>query len=124
MRIKDWNKKIYLLKGVLLAFIITIVLITIFSLLLSFTTIKESKMSIYNTVIMIISIAAGGFYSAKKLKENGWINGGLVGIIYYIILLIINILFNKPFSFDIFSITKLLIAFVLGVIGGIIGINL
>lgn len=124
MKAKDFSKSIYLLKGLLLAFIVTSVLIIFFSLLLTYSTLRESKMPLLNTVIMIVSITSGSIYIGRKIKEKGWINGGLIGISYYIILIMLNFLFLKPFTIDIFSITKLFLASITGVIGGIIGINI
>lgn len=123
MKSKNISKPIYLLKGVLTAYIITIILILIFSLLLTFTSIRESKMSLLNTIVMIISITSGSIYVSGKVKEQGWINGGLVGIIYYLILIFFNLLLLRPMVFDVFSVSKLVIATITGVIGGIIGIN-
>lgn len=124
MKAKDFSKSIYLLKGLLLAFIVTSVLIIFFSLLLTYSTLRESKMPLLNTVIMIVSITSGSIYIGRRIKEKGWINGGLIGISYYIILIMLNFLFLKPFTIDIFSITKLFLASITGVIGGIIGINI
>lgn len=124
MKVKDFSKSIYLLKGLLLAFIITSVLIIFFSLLLTYSTLRESKMPLLNTIIMIISITSGSIYMGRKTKEKGWVNGGLIGIGYYLILIMLNFLFLKPFTIDIFSITKLFLASITGVIGGIIGINI
>jgi len=124
MKVKDFSKSIYLLKGLFIAFIVTTVLIVFFSVLLTYSTMRESKIPLLNTIIMIISIASGSIYMGKKVKENGWINGGLIGISYYIILIMLNYLLFKSFTIDIFSITRLFLASITGVIGGIIGINI
>lgn len=114
----------YLVKGVILSYIITLVLILIFSLLLTFTSIRENKTALLNTIVMITSISLGSIYVSGKVKEQGWINGGLVGIIYYFILILIGFIFLKPMIIDIFSISKFIIATITGIIGGIIGINI
>lgn len=121
---KDIGNKAYFLKGIFLAFIITIVLITIFSLLIMFTNIKESKIPLLNNIAMIISIAISSIYVAFKIKENGWIQGGLVGVGYCVILLLLNIIFIKPIQIDLLSGTRLVLATITGIIGGMIGINL
>lgn len=121
---KDIGNKAYFLKGIFLAFIITIVLIIIFSLLIMFTNIKESKIPLLNNIAMIISIAISSIYVAFKIKENGWIQGGLVGVGYCVILLLLNIIFIKPIQIDLLSGTRLVLATITGIIGGMIGINL
>lgn len=124
MKGKDFSRSIYLCKGLLLAFIMTLVLILISSLLLTFTSIKEGRMALLNTIVMIISITTGSVYVAGKVKEKGWINGGILGISYYLILLILSFVLLKPFTLDVFSITKLFLTAITGIIGGIIGINI
>lgn len=123
MKTKKLSKPIYLIKGVLLSYLVTIVLIIIFSLLITYTSISENKAILLNTIVMITSITFGSVYVAYKVKERGWINGGLVGIIYYLILIILNLLLLEPIVFDMFSVSKLIIATITGIIGGIIGIN-
>lgn len=121
---KEMGKRTYFLKGILLAFIITIVMIIIFSLLVMFTGIKENKIPLLNNIAMITSIAISSIYVAFKIREKGWIQGGLVGVGYYIILIILNLFFIKPFQIDLISGTRLVLATITGVIGGMIGINL
>lgn len=124
MKTKNLNKSIYLLKGLVLAYIITCILILFFSLLLTYSSLRENKMPLLNTIIMMTSITSGSIYVARKVKEKGWINGGVLGIGYYLILIILNFIFLKPLILDIFSISKLVLACIIGIIGGIIGINI
>lgn len=114
----------HLFKALVLSYILTLILILIMSLLLTYTSLKESNIPLLNTIIMIISISFGGLYIAIKVEENGWLNGGILGILYFLILVFLNYLFVKPFTFDIFSISKFLISLITGIIGGVLGINL
>ncbi|MBU5257425.1 TIGR04086 family membrane protein [Tissierella praeacuta] len=124
MKTKNLDRGIHLLRGLLLAYIITCILILFFSLLLTYSSLKENKMPLMNTVIMMLSIIVGSIYVSKGIKEKGWINGGIVGIVYYSILIILNLIFLKSLKLDIFSISKLALACITGIIGGIIGINI
>ena len=124
MKTKSLGKGIYLLKGLVLAFLITAILILISSIILTFTSLSESKMNLLNTIVMIISITTGSVYVAAMVKEKGWLNGGLLGFCYLLILFLINILFLKPLIVDVFLFSRLLISIVMGIIGGIIGINI
>lgn len=123
--LKQSNGKIkYFLKGLLIAFILTIIMIVIFSFLLRFTSIRENKIPLFNNIVMIISIVVASAYVATKAKEKGWLNGALIGLGYYIILLVLNLIFIKPFAFDLVSFSKIVMAVITGIIGGMIGINL
>lgn len=124
MLIKNKSRIRYLGKGLLLAFIITIILLVLFSLLLRFTSISESKLPSFNNITMIISIVLASSYVAIKIKEKGWINGAIIGLLYYLIIILINVLFIKWDNNTILLLTKLALSGVTGVIGGMIGINL
>ncbi len=124
MKGKDFSRGIYLGKGLLLAFMVTLVLILISSLLLTYTSMAEGRMTLLNTIVMVLSISVGSVYVAGKVKEKGWINGGILGISYYLIVLMLSFIFLKPFTLNVFSITKLFLTSLTGIVGGIIGINI
>ncbi len=124
MKTNILNHGINVLKSILLAFALSILLLLIVTLILTFTPIKEDNIPLLTTAIMIISIAAGSIYMAIKAQEKGWLNGGIVGILYFVILLFLNYLFIKPFIFDIYTIGKFFISLAAGVIGGMIGVNI
>lgn len=114
----------YIIKGLVLAYVFTLVLVLVVSFLLTYTRLKESTIPLLNTIIMIISISVGAIYIAVNIGERGWLNGGILGVFYFVILILFNYLFVKPFTFDIFSISKFFISLITGIIGGILGINL
>lgn len=124
MKTNMLNHGINVLKSILLAFALSILLLLIVTLILTFTPIKEDNIPLLTTAIMIISIAAGSIYMAIKVQEKGWLNGGIIGILYFVILLFLNYLFIKPFIFDIYTIGKFFISLATGVIGGMIGVNI
>lgn len=124
MKTNILNHGINVLKSILLAFALSILLLLIVTLILTFTPIKEDNIPLLTTAIMIISIAAGSIYMAIKAQEKGWLNGGIIGILYFVILLFLNYLFIKPFIFDIYTIGKFFISLATGVIGGMIGVNI
>lgn len=118
------RRSIDILKSLGLAFLLTIILLLILTTLLTFTSLKEDNITLINTIIMILSIVVGSISLAFKVDEKGWLNGGLIGILYFVILVLINFLFIKPFIFDIYTIGKLFICLISGAIGGMIGVNL
>lgn len=124
MKKEKFQKGIYLGKALLLSYIITGVLIILFSLFLTYSSLNEGKIPLLNTIVMILSIVSGSIYLSTKVKENGWLSGAILDVGYYVILIILNFIFLKPVVFDMFSLTKLGITSITGVIGGIIGINL
>lgn len=121
---KNKSRIKYLLKGVLVAFIITIIALIFFSLILRITSLRESKLTTLNNITMILSVAIGSFYTAVKIRENGWLNGAIVGALYYLIIILLNIVIIRPETSNMYLFIKLLISTVAGFIGGMIGINL
>ena len=124
MDIKESDYALYLLKGILISYLVTFLILTIISLLLTYTNLKESSIPILTTVVMIVSIVLGSIYLTLKIGEKGWLNGGIIGLLYIVILIILNKIFIKPFMFNMYFITKIIVSLVIGIIGGMIGINL
>ena len=117
------NFFINIFKGVGIAFIITIVLLLIFSAILTFTNINEN---VINPVIITatgISILVGSSIGNNKIKKNGLLNGALVGAIYILIIYIISSILNWRFNLNLQSIIMIALGMVFGMIGGIIAVN-
>ena len=102
----------------------TVIMIFITSLVLQFTSLRENKLSIINNIVMILSVLLPSIYLSLKVKENGWLNGLILGFTYYLLVLLLNIFFLKSNIFIPLTIGKLLLTALIGSIGGIIGINL
>lgn len=114
----------YMLKALVLAYIITLALVLLTALLLTYSSLKESTIPLINTIIIILSISLGAIYAAIKIGEKGWLNGCIFGILYFLVLLLLNQFFIKEYILDIFYFSKFIIFVITGIIGGILGINL
>ncbi len=77
-----------------------------------------------NNIIMILSITISSIYLAMKAKEKGWINGAILGLTYYLIIILLGVLIIRPITLDMVTWAKLFVAGLIGSIGGMIGINL
>ena len=116
MLVRNKTKIRYLLKGLLLAIIITTVLLMLISVLLKFTSLSESKLPHLNNITMLISIVISGIYVAFKIKENGWLNS--------LIIILLGWIFIKESNSLMFIATRIALSTVTGIIGGMIGINI
>lgn len=115
---------IRIIKGSIFSIIISLILLLIFAILLCYTNLSENSIKPTILVITGVGILIGSMISAKKIRKNGLINGGLVGAVYIIILYMVSSLTITNFSITINSLTMLIVAIITGMIGGIIGINL
>lgn len=104
--------------------IVTLLLTCIYVLTLLLAKLPESSMIIAAQIIKAISVMAGGFIAAKKLKTKGWLRGVIIGIIYVLFGFIIHGLsFGEWASFG-NLLTELLQGTAAGALGGIISVNL
>lgn len=116
--------KYFFIKGLLISFVMTVLLLIIFTLVLTFTNISENMLTVFNSISIITSIAIGSVYISYKANRKGWIVGGIIGFCYIIIIILVGAMINKELGFDLYIITKILIALIVGIIGGMIGVNL
>ena len=112
-----------IMKGTGIALITTVLLLLIFSIILTYTNIEEN---VINPVIMIvtaISILLGSSLGNIKIKKNVLINGVIIGALYIITIYLISSILNWKFSLNIQSIFMIIISIVFGILGGILGVN-
>ena len=117
------NFFINLIKGVGIAFISTIILLIIFSAILTFTNINENVINPVIITVTGISILIGSSIANNKIKKNGLLNGALVGAIYILIIYIISSLLNWRFGLNLQSLIMIVVGMIFGMLGGIIGVN-
>lgn len=115
---------IRILKGSITAIVITLILLFIFSIILTYTSIKESAMYPVVIVITAVSILIGSSISTLKIKKMGLVNGALVGLIYILTIYVISSITGLGFALQLQTIIMMLAAIGAGMIGGIIGVNL
>ena len=117
------NNIIKILKGSAISMITTLILLIIFSVLLTFTNINERTMPTVIIMITALSILLGSQITTLKIKKNGIINGMAVGGTYMITLYFISSIVSKNFSLNKYSIIMMATSILIGGIGGIIGVN-
>lgn len=110
-------------KGILVSYIITIPIFIVFAIVLTYTNFPEKLISPAVIITTVISITVAGSTATRRLKNKGWLNGCIVGLIYMLVLYILSSLVFGTFSIDSRIITLVIIAVIAGATGGIIGIN-
>ena len=126
-KIEDISKEkniIKILKGVIISIVISILLLTIYAVILTYTSTSENTIKPVVITITGISLLIGSFISSMKLKKQGMLNGGIVGFIYILSIYIISSIWLSNFSLDLESIIMIIVSIITGMIGGIIGINI
>lgn len=118
------NNFFQIIKGSLISIIFTLILIFIFSIILTYTSISENVIPPVIIVISAISILIGSSISTIKIKKNGLVNGLFVGLIYMLLIYIVSSIINTGFSLNITSIIMIISGIIAGIIGGIVGVNI
>lgn len=112
-----------LLAGVIFSLIWLAAGALLLSLLLHLTSIKESNISQYTLIIHAVSALAGGFTAGKRSDHKGWYNGGMLGLLYGLIVIMISFL-ASDISISMQSVLLLGAVLLAGSFGGMIGVNL
>ncbi len=110
------NSILYIIKGIVLAYFITFLLLFIFSLILTYTNISENTIAPIILMITIISILIGSSLTSSKIKKNGLINGGVIGFIYIITLYLISSFMQTGFSLNLYAILMIVFSILAGMV--------
>ena len=112
-----------IVSGLVVSVLVMLAGVLVVSLVLAWSVMPEDSLPMSVTIIHGIALLAGGLTTGRKKGMKGWYYGSLLGIIYWVMIVLIGFLsMNAPFDRD------MLIAgaacFVTGAVGGIIGVNL
>lgn len=112
-----------LLSGIVYSFGVMIIITFLVSFLLLLSGMKEQSLPLYSYFIHGIALFVGGFASGKRAGNRGWFHGGILGLFYCVIILLIAFLgFDSAFSLQ--TLLFIGLSFVFGAFGGAIGVNL
>lgn len=112
------------LKSLGICFAASFILIMLYALILSFTSMSDSSMKMTIQIIMIVSIATSSIYGGKKIGRKGWLFGIVLGLIFTLLLVPLGMGFGQSLNLDKYFMAKIIMGSAVGLIGGIIGVNL
>ncbi len=115
---------INIIKGTVIAIIITLIGLLIFATVLTYTDVGEETIKPVIIVITAISILIGSGISTRKIKKMGLVNGGIVGLIYILLIYITSSITGSGFALNMYSAMMLGASVIAGILGGIIGVNM
>lgn len=122
--LENKNGIICIFKGIGISYILTFLLLFIFSILLTYTSLGENVIAPVILVITAISILIGSSISSSQIRKKGIVNGGIIGFSYIIMLYIISSLCGNGFGLNLYAILMIVFSIFAGMIGGIVGVNL
>lgn len=114
----------WIIKGTIAGYFISLICFLLIGAGLYFTHMSEGIIPTIVIIVYLVSIIVAGFYVARNTQSKGWLNGGIAGVFYIVILIILSYFFLPDFNLSLPLIGKLVLGFIIGAIGGIIGVNL
>lgn len=114
--------KIGILKGIVKSFTITGVICVIISIAMLFVDLSDKVLQIISVVLLGLFAYMSAYFSTQIARTKGLLQGVICGSIIFISILLLSIIFNR-FTFSNMLFIKLIVAILLGAVGGIKGIN-
>lgn len=109
-----------ILKGILLATVLALLMSLVFGVLLSYTSLPESDLSI--NIVFSISIFVAAFITAHQAGTRGLYYGLAVGLGFTLLVLILSAIFWSDAPSWLRMGQKAILALVSGGVGGIFGV--
>lgn len=113
-----------IVKSIFLSYLITLILTLIYSVILAYTKVPETTIPTCVFIIGMISVFMASSVAVIKIKKNGLKNGGIIGFCYVMILYLLSSIYETGFALTKYSIATIIFYAILGMLGGIIGVNL
>lgn len=110
--------------GVLLGLSLSLLIFTLTSVIISYTAVPERILPYLSFFTSVISIFVGSLYVSRRIGFQGWLNGGLTGFFYVLVLLLLGLFIAGDLPVLSGFIIKIFLGFVFGAVSGIIGMNL
>ncbi|AYD39847.1 TIGR04086 family membrane protein [Clostridium fermenticellae] len=111
-------------EGVLRGFIMTVVLLLIFAVVMTFTEVSSKVSSMFYLITTLISIMYGSIYAVKKIRRRGWLIGIIVAVLYLLILYIVSVISGNSAVLGIDRIKRFSLALLVGLLSGMLGVNI
>lgn len=122
MQIKDFIK--HVIKGALCSIIIAVILELIMAIVMTKFDLSQSVLNVSSVVVTCLSLVIGAVIAAKAHGNKGWMVGFAVGLIYYIAVYSVGIIFGADASLGMNELYRFIMAIGVGTLAGMIGINL
>ena len=77
-------------KGMLWAFLFTVIVFAFAALLLTYTPVSEKTVPFIVVITAVISMIIAGMISSRSARSKGYLNGAITGVLYVLVLYFIS----------------------------------
>ena len=113
-----------IVKTVVIAVLISMVSVLVFALIVKSTDIGEDAIGYVNLGIKILSVVVGCLIGFKRGSGSGWLKGLLSGLLYVLISFFVFSLISGAFSLSDLSWVDVVTGAAVGLISGVLTVNL
>lgn len=115
------TRVIYILEALVFSYIITGLLLLLISFLMLKLELASIVISSAINFAYIASAFTGGFFIGKKTEQKKFIWGLIVGVLYFVILMLVSLMMNRAGALPLGSLfTVFIITGLSGMLGGMI----
>lgn len=111
------------IKTVVIAVLISMVLVLVFALIVKATDLSDATIGYVNQGIKIVSVLVGTLLGFRRGGKGGWLKGLLSGLLYVVTSFLVFAAISGSFSVGELSWVDVLMGAVVGLICGVIAVN-
>ena len=112
------------IRGFLVALLTAVILSSILALAIYWSPLQETLLSPLADFTLMISVFAGGWYSARHYGNRGLVRGVSIGLMFFLFVFLVTLVVN-PALVSLSSVIKdLLFGVACGGLGGILGVGM
>ncbi|TDX45431.1 TIGR04086 family membrane protein [Orenia marismortui] len=111
-----------ILRGLVVSLILLLMGSVVLGIIISLSNAVNNSVSKILFILNYLSVFVGGSVAAYSAGGKGWINGGLVGLIYMLMIILLGSLWN-PIIISLSLVSRVVIGFLVSALGGMIGVN-
>ncbi|WP_408954474.1 TIGR04086 family membrane protein [Natroniella sp. ANB-PHB2] len=111
-----------ILRGLIISLIILLASSAFLGVIISLTNIASNSVNTILFALNYLALFIGGLVASYSAQNNGWLNGGLVGVVYMAVIILLGSLWT-PITISLGLAARVVIGFVVSALGGVIGIN-
>jgi len=93
------------------------------SLWAHFANLSDTHVTVAAYVVHCLAVLFGAMRASRCAEERGWYYGGVTGLLYAIVMVLIGIIVYNTFTLDASGLFRVLVMALIGAFGGIIGVN-
>lgn len=118
------SRLFFILKGVLFTYILNLLFLLVYAAVLTYTDVSESTIPTVIFVINLLGIFISTSITSIKIKENGMKYGAIIAAAYIVTLYLFGTFVGTGLSLTSYAIATIIFNILIGMAGGIVGVNL